>query len=210
MGPPSAESSRVEVHCNRTGTAMLPVLLVSLLAAPAPSFEVEAWIDGSAELEHVESFDWEEPPALGEWSRRRRGELTDDDRVRDSVEAALAERGIERVVGDEAEVLVRFSLMPGDGGLPISSPRFHLGNWVQGISFGRGSRSRARFAIELLDPRTELPVWKGWADATFSIEKYVDGFSDPAEGKQSVLDAAARAIAEHLPGVDERDPGAPR
>lgn len=175
---------------------MLPVLLaLALLTTGDLRFATEHWASPSYDAGDPGTFDWAEPPALGEFSRRSEGRLTHDDRIRDAIRAELEARGLEKATGDAADVLVAFALLPPDGPRRPEPMRM-LGRAVQGVTVELGSRDDDLLVLELLEPIEGTSVWRGRAGPIF--RENVDLYD--------VVAAAARVLlGEEGPGTDPGD-----
>ncbi|RMH20858.1 MAG: DUF4136 domain-containing protein [Acidobacteria bacterium] len=141
-------------------SSILVPLLALTLAAGKP-FKVETWHDRAVDFDRCRTFDWAEPPPPGSWSRRQRGFKTQDDEIRDAIAERLRELGYVHDDEGEVDFLVAFELRSPD-------PRRRRGITGRGggalIPLGkRGSPYDNVLYVELRDPATEQPIWRGRA-----------------------------------------------
>lgn len=111
-------------------------------------------------------------------------------RMRAAVERELGARGYEKVAADEAALAIHFhasvtqrlDLTDADPG-PRGECR-GCGPYV----YDEGS-----LVLDLVDPKTELLVWRGWAEGS------IDGLVNRQDRMEEAVDRAVARILETLP-----------
>lgn len=149
----------------------LPILLLA-----CTGIRVSTDHDPGIDFERFERFAWLEDP-LRELPRSADTPAVDpfeqntllDQRVRAEVEAALAERGFQRVPREEADFLLRYQVLARE--VLDSTPSFVSGGYggrhvSGGVGFYGGVHSyqQGTLVIDVIDPRTDRIAWRGWAD----------------------------------------------
>ena len=166
-----------------------------LVLAGCSSFNVRTDWDPDASLDDFDRYFFLEPAPRAEGTNP----FADNDllrkRVRESIERILAERGF-RATSDrgEADFLVTYAVMLDDrlsiNGYTTGSAGYHR---RAGYGFGYSSASVRQYQestlmLDLLDPETELLVWRGWGTGIVRTRDRDRGAARLDKGVRAILD----------------------
>lgn len=167
-------------HISMLGSLLVVASLVLGVNAEEASFKVETWSDRSVDLTQLRRFDFEALPPLGRPNRTER--LRCDADLRRWLQEALVDRGFVHEEEDEIDFLVHCAFQPPERS---SAPR----GSQTGISIQFGQGSNNRLYVELRDPQSGQPIWRGHAKKV--LRKRAN--------RDERLAAAVRAVVARLP-----------
>jgi hypothetical protein len=152
--------------------------------------QVRSFVEHGANLGHYHTYAWGPAMARSTGDPRLDNNAFFDRRVREAIERELPERGLTRATAGTGDLLVRYHASV--------SQRIDLGDTERQYAY-RGVDSRAfvydagTLVVDLVDPRTNTLVWRGWAEGSF------EGAIDNQQWMESRIDDAVARILRTLP-----------
>ncbi|HET7618414.1 MAG TPA: DUF4136 domain-containing protein [Gemmatimonadaceae bacterium] len=170
----------------------LAALAVSaLMLTGCATMSVGSYLARGLDLHAYHTFDWGPPDALSTGDPRLDNNRFFDERVRSQAERMLDARGFQRVTSGAPDLLIHYHV--------------NISQDVHVSHRDRGDRERGGFdrdpyvydagtlVIDLVDPRTETLVWRGWATGS------MEGAIDDQAWMDARIDEAVTRILERLP-----------
>jgi len=169
-------------------TAIAAALAVAL-AGCATGMTAGAYVDRGMDFSRYRTFDWGPADALPTGDPRLDENPYFNDRLQGAVERALAARGVGLVSSGSPDLLIHYHA--------AVSRRLDASRLDPGLEYcpggdcppGVGEYEAGTIVLDVIDPRTERLVWRGWARD--SIE---DVLGDRERLERMIDDAVARML----------------
>jgi len=185
-----------------TMRARLGLCLIGLVLVLGPlgcrTFDVRTDFDSDVAFDRFETYFWLEPPEV-EGADPFADNALLRKRLRVAIEAELDERGYRRVESKEsADFLVSYGVVLEEGYKVngVSTAGGAYGGRYFGYGYGAGFATanmrpsqESTLIIDLLDPRSEDLVWRGWADGIVRTRDKDRGEERLRKGVHSILEA---------------------
>jgi len=169
----------------------LAVAVVSITAGACATLSVSSHVEPGLDFSQYSTFDWGEPDALPVSDPRLAGDPNFNDWVQGAVERNLARKGLMLAPeGTDADLQVHYHAHISD--------RIDLSTIDQDFGFctGEGCQPEVEvyeagtLVIDIVDPRTQRILWRGWAQG--SVEDELD---NPDAMEATIENAVARMLA---------------
>jgi hypothetical protein len=155
------------------------------------SMNVSSYVERGIDISQYRTFDWAPTEGLSTGDPRLDNNRFFDERVRFDVEKGLASRGFERTTAGTPDVLIHYH----------ASITQQIEASEIDRQYGAAQNEDRRpyvyeagtLLIDLVDPRTNTVVWRGWARDS------VDGMIDNQASMEAKVDQAVTRILEKLP-----------
>jgi hypothetical protein len=169
---------------------------VALGLSGCRTFDVRTDWDATVSFDAFHAYFWLEPPELEGASPFADNSLIRK-RIRTAVEAELAERGFHRVEGrEEADFLVSYSVVleerykvSGISSVNGGFPDPYVGYGVAVSTGNVRPYQVSTLIIDLLDPRNDDLVWRGWASGVVRTRDRDPGHARMEKGIREILEA---------------------
>jgi len=172
----------------RLGVPTAAIVLALGLAGCA-TMQVRSFVERGANLRQYHTYAWAQAKARSTGDPRLDGNEFFDRRVREAIDRELPERGFARATAGAGDLLVRYHASV--------SQKIDLGDTDRQYAY-RGEDSRAlvydagTLIVDLVDPRSNTLVWRGWAEGSF------EGAIDNQHWMESRIDDAVARILRTL------------
>jgi hypothetical protein len=165
-------------------------LAVALAAAGCASLAVHSSADRGFDVQRYRSFTWGPPDTFSTGDPRLDNNQFFADRVRRQVERELANRGFEKTTSEPADLVVHYhaSVTQAIDIRNLDREYQDPDDASQPSVYDAGT-----LFIDLVDPRTNRLVWRGWAEGS------VDGVIDDQAWLERRIDEAVVRILGRLP-----------
>ncbi|PRQ10005.1 DUF4136 domain-containing protein [Enhygromyxa salina] len=171
----------------RVGLFALALILMAPLSACTQQFRVETQIAEGLDFSRYQTYRWITDdlvliqPGTGEETIRN---IENEKRIRAAVERELTARGLRKVEGDDAQLLVAFTV-----GTHV---RYQIKGGRTGLDLvtgGPASVTRGVLSLYVFDRAREAQVWSAWT------KKDLEPGTDP----DTVIKAAVSALMTEFP-----------
>lgn len=167
------------------------IAVSALMLTGCATVHVNSYLERGRDLGGYHTFDWGPADALSTGDPRLENNRFFDERVRSQAERLLGSRGFEKVTSGTPDLLIHYHV--------------NITQEVHVSHRDRGDRERGGFdrdpyvsdagtlVIDLIDPRTETLIWRGWATGS------MEGAIDDQAWMEARIDEAVTRILERLP-----------
>jgi hypothetical protein len=174
-----------------TTFARAALLLAVLAGGACAAATVQSYGDRGVDLQRYRTFAWGPTVALSTGDPRLDNNEFFDTRVRSQVEKGLASRDFEKTTSQAPDLLVHYHASVTqeiDVRMLDRDDRYSDATRYESYVFDAGT-----LFVDLVDPRTNRLVWRGWAEAS------IDGVIDDQRLLERRVDEAVARILDRLP-----------
>jgi hypothetical protein len=174
-------------------TALLPTAFAAAAAGCLPLMPVSSHIEPGIDLTRYETYAWGPADALPLSDPRLRENAVFVHDVHGAIDRGLQRRGLRPADSDPADVLVHYHAAV-ERRLEVPARHEPFSDCV-GDECSRNvvGYDAGTLIIDLVDPRTQRTVWRGWAE-----HRLEDMLDDPRAVRRRI-DDAVRRILDTLP-----------
>jgi hypothetical protein len=167
------------------------LLLAALTAAGCAAATVHSYRMDGIDMQRYRTYDWGPADTLVTGDPRLDNNEFFDAHVRQQVERALTSRAFERTTSQTPDLLVHYHASVSQD-LDVRTldrdDRYADVTRYESYVFDAGT-----LFVDLVDPRTNTLVWRGWAEAN------IDGVIDDQRALERRIDEAVTRILDRLP-----------
>ncbi len=169
--------------------AVIALALLAMAATGCATLRVDSHAARGADLARYHTFTWSSTAPQSTGDPRLDDNPFFDARVRTDVELQLAARGFEMTPSSAPDLLVRYrvSIRQKIEVTRIDAPA------SQDEGERTGVYDAGAFLIDLVDPRTDQVIWRGWADGS------MEGAIDRQDLMERRIDEVVTKILAQLP-----------
>jgi hypothetical protein len=148
-------------------------------------------MERSTDVRQYRTYNWAPPDAFSTGDPRLDNNRFFDERVRGQVEKQLASKGFEKATSGMPDLVVHYHASV--------TQEIDVRDFDQQYAYCDHADCRpyvydaGTLFVDLVDPRTEKLVWRGWAEGS------IEGVIDNQEFMEARIDETVRRILERLP-----------
>jgi hypothetical protein len=154
----------------RMSKVVMAFLAVLTFAGCSPSIQVYSDYDRSFDLTSYTTFSWGEPVKIESGNNPLYYNELNDKRIKSAVEEQLLSKGYARSNG-ATDLTIHYHILVEDESL-VPSRAFgdNYGSYWMRMQTDVYHYRKGTLIIDLMEPKTNSLVWRGWATAAIDIE----------------------------------------
>lgn len=176
---------------------MKKIMTIALLALLSACETATTDYDANRDFSALHHYAWTQATAALAYGDTPINDALYDQRVREAVEAVMAEKGLQKTDAASAEILISYRLVTREK-LNANSTRVGVGMYgppgvAMGTSVTVSQYKETELFIDMIDAHTAVLVWRG------SVEYSTRENQSPEERKEEIYEKVADILAEFPP-----------